>query len=659
MLKIYLEELKKDKGDNYNNILAPICLRVYDNYILCKFGEVYILGKKPGTAAGQYGVEIESIIKNISESPELTPGYGGNNKKNKNTTHKNIKYNKNVTMRNKKHIGGVGTEKPDELTKDKTDYNNFMRFCVSNEEKMIDTNNIAKKSIFISTHFDIEDIKALKRTSGISNILSAVGSTFTVVSNFFKSLVIDNVNINAEEAKESLQNELLQKMKTDKTLLPTIFKNIFSIGFLIDGKDDLKYKETGGVQRILHYFGKNTITDSNIQAKKINWVNFHVYYTFFGVVYDAFEKIVRAVGLNGLGTAVANIISGLLVTAWSTSSTVGGVLKSLGGKIAGITGGMTGLGLRSIVPLVTGTLGTASISTGVAIGGGVILTGTILYALYACWNPDLSKDEVIGNALNATIFDLVTSINLITVETLDVNPSILFLNYIDDKALSGFNMLAMVNYTQDEEIGEKRVRSRVTDSMEIVGSDSEKVTSRRQNWPGGPTITRDKDITSINPFPLEFAGFSKLPRAHTNILNMAVKYNRLFKIEEDIDVQTIRSKKTPAPKPKDESYASWFFSFLTKSPDEKEVKDIMEVLKIEEESGTSKFIMYTIVNYVNDRPDPPGIKSKLKNLNIPLSSFYYALSVVKSTYNPTTGKMLKEYYDDKAKFMETYKDKLK
>ena len=69
--------------------------------------------------------------------------------------------------------------------------------------------------------------------------------------------------------------------------------------------------------------------------------------------------------------------------------------------------------------------------------------------------------------------------------------------------------------------------------------------------------------------------------------------------------------------------------------------------------------MYPIVNYVNDRPDPPGIKSKLKNLNIPLSSFYYALSVVKSTYNPTTGKMLKEYYDDKAKFMETYKDKLK
>jgi hypothetical protein len=88
----------------------------------------------------------------------------------------------------------------------------------------------------------------------------------------------------------------------------------------------------------------------------------------------------------------------------------------------------------------------------------------------------------------------------------------------------------------------------------------------------------------------------------------------------------------------------------------------MEVLKIEEEEKPnvkSKFIMYPIENYVNDRPDPPGIKSKLKNLNIPLSSFYYALSVVKSTYNPTTGKMLKEYYDDKAKFMETYKDKLK
>jgi hypothetical protein len=289
-----------------------------------------------------------------------------------------------------------------------------------------------------------------------------------------------------------------------------------------------------------------------------------------------------------------------------------------------------------------------------------------LYALYACWNPELSKDEVIGNALNATIFELVTSINLITVETLDVNPSILFLNYIDDKALSGFNMLAMVNYTrdEDEDTGEKRVRGRLTDmgSTEIVGSESSKVTDSRQFIPGGPKFTTEKVITSRNPFPIEFAGFSKLPRAHTNILNMAVKYNRLFKIEEDINEQTIRSKKTPAPIEKDPSFVYRAYSYVTKTPDKKEVQEIMEVLKIEEEEKPnvkSKFIMYPIENYVNDRPDPPGIKSKLKNLNIPLSSFYYALSVVKSTYNPTTGKMLKEYYDDKAKFMETYKDKLK
>ena len=76
-------------------------------------------------------------------------------------------------------------------------------------------------------------------------------------------------------------------------------------------------------------------------------------------------------------------------------------------------------------------------------------------------------------------------------------------------------------------------------------------------------------------------------------------------------------------------------------------------------SDTSFHNVYTVINY-NDNPDTRSdIKNKLKNINIPLSSFYYALSVVKSTYNPETGKMLKEYYADKAKFMKDYEAKFK
>jgi SpoVK/Ycf46/Vps4 family AAA+-type ATPase len=57
--------------------------------------------------------------------------------------------------------------------------------------------------------------------------------------------------------------------------------------------------------------------------------------------------------------------------------------------------------------------------------------------------------------------------------------------------------------------------------------------------------------------------------------------------------------------------------------------------------------------------DLENIKNKLVNINIPMQSFYYALSVVKSTYDPETGKMLKLYYENKDKFLEEMKKKNK
>jgi hypothetical protein len=55
---------------------------------------------------------------------------------------------------------------------------------------------------------------------------------------------------------------------------------------------------------------------------------------------------------------------------------------------------------------------------------------------------------------------------------------------------------------------------------------------------------------------------------------------------------------------------------------------------------------------------PPDIKKKLTNFNLPLQSFYYALSVTNSTYNPETGTMLQDYNKDKAEFTKKYKKKL-
>jgi hypothetical protein len=47
-------------------------------------------------------------------------------------------------------------------------------------------------------------------------------------------------------------------------------------------------------------------------------------------------------------------------------------------------------------------------------------------------------------------------------------------------------------------------------------------------------------------------------------------------------------------------------------------------------------------------------KSKLVNLNIPMQSLYYALNIVKSTYNSETGDLLTQYYENKDAFMESY-----
>lgn len=55
--------------------------------------------------------------------------------------------------------------------------------------------------------------------------------------------------------------------------------------------------------------------------------------------------------------------------------------------------------------------------------------------------------------------------------------------------------------------------------------------------------------------------------------------------------------------------------------------------------------------------EPSDIKDKLTNLNIPFRAFAYALTTVKSTYVKETGELLKDYYDNKDKFMEKWKKK--
>ena len=74
-------------------------------------------------------------------------------------------------------------------------------------------------------------------------------------------------------------------------------------------------------------------------------------------------------------------------------------------------------------------------------------------------------------------------------------------------------------------------------------------------------------------------------------------------------------------------------------------------------NATENPTQYAIQKYDKSMPEPADIRRKLTNLNIPFTSFYYALSVVQSTYVKETGDMLQLYYSNKDKFMEDYKKK--
>jgi SpoVK/Ycf46/Vps4 family AAA+-type ATPase len=61
--------------------------------------------------------------------------------------------------------------------------------------------------------------------------------------------------------------------------------------------------------------------------------------------------------------------------------------------------------------------------------------------------------------------------------------------------------------------------------------------------------------------------------------------------------------------------------------------------------------------YKNKNIIGKDIKNKLVNLNIPMQSFYYAMNIVKTTYNLETGPLLVQYYENRELFLENYKKK--
>ena len=64
-----------------------------------------------------------------------------------------------------------------------------------------------------------------------------------------------------------------------------------------------------------------------------------------------------------------------------------------------------------------------------------------------------------------------------------------------------------------------------------------------------------------------------------------------------------------------------------------------------------------IMKYMYNQQDNPEIKNKLTNLNIPIQSFSYALTLVKTTYDKETGRQLRLYDTDKEALLKEIRKK--
>ena len=109
----------------------------------------------------------------------------------------------------------------------------------------------------------------------------------------------------------------------------------------------------------------------------------------------------------------------------------------------------------------------------------------------------------------------------------------------------------------------------------------------------------------------------------------------------------------------DDDPASIFSEFLKKKIEQtsgilrKITQTMASSSSLKGETTDYPIVLYNKANIA----EPSDIKDKLTNLNIPFRAFAYALTTVKSTYVKETGELLKDYYDNKDKFMEKWKKK--
>ena len=635
MLTAYLNMLcLEPSGENQNEIIImnSIALRVYDNF---KFSsditnpEFYILGQNQGN------INLQQGGKNTKYNKINKPS-NNNNKSLKSKKYYNKKNNK--TFRSNISYGGVKTESSTEI-RDNTDtpYTRFITFCISSVSKPQNNNDIVEKEIFLQALFDLKEIRHLRRTGGLIDLFYGIGSSFKWLSDLVKSRY--------DSGKEALEKELIskfqadfQEMKQKKQILATLFKKISAIGFLVEHNDNpFSRINEGNIPQATASTAEeraNLATDVAMAIQEANRVQQPDPDQQANAVQQAdpdqqanqelneIQRINQLIESQDVSGAPRSVLQGRSnknrflnlfgkttygdlsiknpVINWVPIFKINNIFSDMYRLIFSLTKENTKWNaswMTILAASVAGCITTGATGTPLVVAGGYLATQVILQINDLIQLNNVTQEYIIDNLWFSLLYDIIFKIGFINVETLKINPAILLIKEVED----AYNKATWT----------------------IMGNGTVSIIEQ-----GSYLAFRDR-----KPFT-------------SNIISVTNKYIKLF--GEEIKKPTAQQSQSMLS-----GITSWF---TTTTPTDMEIRNTGQ--KIDQYTYSVK--LFSVSRYDDNKPDPRSdIKTKLKNINIPLSSFYYALSIVKSTYNPETGKMLKEYYADKAKFMKDYEAKLK
>jgi hypothetical protein len=678
MIPHYLRVLNENCPEKIPVILMG---RLYDNYNLVKKLKYEILDLKcvdfpnlppPADVAAGLAANAANaapaapppapglVIRNPLQLPTRarvvtpvgTPGGGGGRgktlrqykKRNKRKINKSLRATKNKremeteteTYSNPQQSGG-GIE----LNKD------FIKFC------MIDTSdsqasNIAKKKIYIATKFDMAKIQELIQNGGLWPILSGI----QYVGSSIKSFIMESSDPkNASKTKKDKKSEDFEKIKKNKQLLALLFREITGIGFMIDtetakpGRSHVVNKEPGGItswlsrgkpedkfndaitkyetaltqqpppitqQFIIELRGyydaaKEQLSNyTNVEQKKADTARLLPLKTQIETFYKESIAVppVAAVAAPPGPPTFYDIVH-------SNISSDNQIFESPKCQLSWINVNdiySDTAFLKAWFNLIRnkagpGTNWTRSLipSAGLILVGaaGIVLTGGVAVGAAAWFGITAAAAAATASAAISGYGSYAAGSALLPVVAQTIIDG--FASNMSDETIIGNILKESIFYL---------------------------VTEIRY-------IDVEPEFFDVNPC----ISFARYINYATTKGAKTVMDNRPDdeKYDKNIHIQLFSDKKTA----------------------------VTETTKFSTDKLGSGYtgirlndIDRTFMRHKLNISTPPDIKKKLTNFNLPLQSFYYALSVTNSTYNPETGTMLQDYNKDKAEFTKKYKKKL-